>query len=129
DLFDQYQVYRSDWLSDWAVGKDVLRSGDAARPLEPDQLWQAALWRDILADVGSLGSQSGRAAVHARFVDTLRQWKAPEVRPALPRRIVVFGVSALPRQTLEALVEAAAWSQVLVCVHNPCEFYWADIVE
>ncbi|MES2349241.1 MAG: exodeoxyribonuclease V subunit gamma, partial [Pseudomonadota bacterium] len=25
DLFDQYQVYRADWLSDWADGRDQLR--------------------------------------------------------------------------------------------------------
>src|SRR5690606_14412175 len=25
DLFDQYQVYRADWLADWAAGRDVLR--------------------------------------------------------------------------------------------------------
>ena len=26
DLFDQYQVYRADWLEDWAQGRDVLRT-------------------------------------------------------------------------------------------------------
>src|SRR5690606_35193662 len=26
DLYDQYQVYRADWLADWAAGEDVLRS-------------------------------------------------------------------------------------------------------
>ncbi len=25
DLFDEYQVYRADWLADWAAGRDVLR--------------------------------------------------------------------------------------------------------
>ena len=153
DLFDQYQVYRADWLADWAAGNDILRSRAGSRPLDPEQLWQAALWRDILADVGPQGSSSGRAAVHARFVRALRAWQVPHAAhdssgspdspdsfgppgipggadsPDLPRRIVVFGVSALPRQTLEALVEVARWTQVLVCVHNPCEFHWADIVE
>jgi exodeoxyribonuclease V gamma subunit len=38
DLFDQYQVYRADWLSDWAEGRDQLRSarGELA-PLAPEQ--------------------------------------------------------------------------------------------
>ncbi|MDH0704885.1 exodeoxyribonuclease V subunit gamma, partial [Pseudomonas toyotomiensis] len=26
DLFDQYQVYRADWLADWAAGQDRLRT-------------------------------------------------------------------------------------------------------
>jgi len=35
DLFDQYQVYRADWLADWAEGRDQLRtSRDGARPLD-----------------------------------------------------------------------------------------------
>ncbi|MEO6031343.1 MAG: exodeoxyribonuclease V subunit gamma [Burkholderiaceae bacterium] len=26
DLFDQYQVYRPDWLQDWAAGRNILRA-------------------------------------------------------------------------------------------------------
>lgn len=129
DLFDQYQVYRADWLADWAAGEDVLRGPGKPRPLDADQLWQPALWRDILADVGPCGAEQGRAGVHARFLQALRHWPASAGEPEIPRRIVVFGVSSLPRQTLEALLEAAGWAQVLVCVHNPCEYHWADIVE
>lgn len=129
DLFDQYQVYRADWLADWAAGDDVLRTAGGARPLDADQQWQAALWRALVADVGPEAESSARSAVHEHFVHTLRNWPSTAGRPALPRRIVIFGVSSLPRQTLEALVEASAWTQVLVCVHNPCEFHWADIVE
>ena len=41
---------------------------------------------------------------------------------------MVFGISSLPRQSLEVLAGMARWTQVLMCVHNPCEHYWADIV-
>ncbi|HLU00430.1 MAG TPA: exodeoxyribonuclease V subunit gamma [Burkholderiaceae bacterium] len=129
DLFDQYQVYRADWLADWAMGKDQLRGRGEPRPLDPDQCWQAALWRDILADVGEQAADAGRAGVHERFIRVLREWPEQAERPDLPRRIVVFGLSSLPRQSLEALIEVARWVQVLVCVHNPCEYHWADIVE
>lgn len=129
DLFDQYQVYRADWLADWAAGNDVLRGAGQARALDADQCWQAALWREILTDVGPEGRVAGRAVVHARFIHTLRTWQVHAGEPDLPRRIVVFGVSSLPRQALEALVEVGRWTQVLVCVHNPCKFHWADIVE
>ena len=129
DLYDQYQVYRADWLADWAAGDDQLRGHGGIRPLEADQCWQAALWREILSDVGPEAASMGRAGVHERFVQALRHWPAEDGRPDLPRRSVVFGLSSLPRQSLEALIEAARWVQVLVCVHNPCEFYWADIVE
>lgn len=130
DLFDQYQVYRADWLAAWADGEDVLIDAHGAhRPLAEDQRWQAALWRALLADVAGSGAQAdgGRAAVHEAFLERARTWRGP--RPAgLPRRVLVFGISSLPRQSLEVLEVLARWSQVLMCVHNPCEHYWADIV-
>jgi len=36
DLFDQYQVYRADWLDAWAKNRDVLLNARGeARPLDP----------------------------------------------------------------------------------------------
>ncbi|ULR91018.1 exodeoxyribonuclease V subunit gamma [Comamonas sp. B21-038] len=128
DLFDQYQVYRADWLRDWAEGRDQLRSarGDA-KPLEQEQRWQAQLWRSLLDDVGAAGMETSRAAVHQRFV---QYWQSPQARhmPGLPRRVVVFGISSMPAQTLQALAAMSRSSQVLLCVHNPCRHHWSDIV-
>ncbi|PSJ48293.1 exodeoxyribonuclease V subunit gamma [Zobellella taiwanensis] len=127
DLFDQYQVYRADWLAAWAEGRDEivsLRRGRVA--LDPAVRWQPALWRALLADVGERELAGSRAGVHPRFVAELR---AAGRRPAgLPRRVVVFGISSLPAQTLEALAAMARFSQVLLCVHNPCQHHWGDIV-
>ncbi|MET0616527.1 MAG: exodeoxyribonuclease V subunit gamma [Luteibacter sp.] len=128
DLYDQYQVYRADWLDDWAGERDVLRDarGGAPAMAEGDR-WQARLWRRLLDDVGAAEADGHRAAVHERF---LRAVSAAGERPtALPRRIVVFGMSSLPRQTLEALSALARWSQVVLVVMNPCRHYWADIVD
>ena len=70
--------------------------------------------------------------MHEAFLRQVEAWPergAGSERPAgLPRRVVVFGISALPRQSLEVLAALARWTQVLMCVHNPCEHYWADIV-
>lgn len=138
DLFDQYQVYRADWLAAWAEGDNVLIDARGERiPLLDDQRWQAALWQALLADVGSNNgangergdeSKSGRAAVHEVFMRKAADWSDDERPVGLPRRVMVFGISALPRQSLEVLGVVARWTQVLVCVHNPCEHYWADIV-
>ncbi|MCK9987480.1 MAG: exodeoxyribonuclease V gamma subunit [Azoarcus sp.] len=52
DLFDQYQMYRADWLAAWAGGEDVLLTARGARePLPAAQAWQPALWRALLDDV------------------------------------------------------------------------------
>ncbi|GGD07254.1 exodeoxyribonuclease V subunit gamma [Halopseudomonas salina] len=127
DLFDQYQVYRADWLNDWAQGHNrvsLARSG--TRQLEDHELWQPALWRAVLADVGSEHVSNSRAGVHPRALDSLL---TASQRPAgLPRRVIVFGISSLPAQTLEALAALGRFSQVLLAVLNPCQFYWGDIV-
>lgn len=128
DLFDQYQVYRADWLSDWEHGRFELRDElrGPPKPLPVDQRWQARLWQLLLEDVGD-ERHNHRAAVHQAFLERIGTLK--ERPAAMPRRIVVFGISSLPQQTLEALTALARFSQVLLLVANPCRHYWADIIE
>lgn len=127
DLFDQYQVYRADWLEDWAAGRHQLRSvRGEVKPLAAANCWQAELWRALLHDVGAEGMAQSRAGVHQRFIERI---DALEQAPTgLPSRVIVFGISSLPAQALEALAGLARFSQVLLCVHNPCRHHWADIV-
>ncbi|MRW85894.1 exodeoxyribonuclease V subunit gamma [Pseudoduganella sp. FT26W] len=128
DLFDQYQVYRADWLDDWAAGCDQLRNarGDVT-PLPEDRRWQGQLWRAVIADVEPHERGLGRATVHTEFVRASAAGETPLGR--LPRRVVIFGVSALPFQTLQALASLARHTQVLLAVPNPCQYYWGDIIE
>ncbi|WP_205964307.1 exodeoxyribonuclease V subunit gamma [Ramlibacter agri] len=128
DLFDQYQVYRADWLAEWAAGTDYIDTSRQGRLLVPrEQMWQPQLWRALLKDVGAAGAASSRAEVHRRFLLAARDWTGE--RPAqLPRRVCVFGVSSLPQQALEVLAALARFTQVLLTVHNPCEHDWSHIV-
>ncbi|MFP4683813.1 MAG: exodeoxyribonuclease V subunit gamma [Ectothiorhodospira sp.] len=128
DLLDQYQVYRADWLDDWARGRDRIRDARGGwHPLDGEgNHWQPALWRALLADMGSGAGAASRAGIHTRFMERVPHL---ETRPTgLPRRVMVFGVSALPAQMLEALEGISRFTQVLLCVHNPCRHYWADII-
>ncbi|NJD05577.1 MAG: exodeoxyribonuclease V subunit gamma [Methylococcaceae bacterium] len=128
DLLDQYQVYRADWLDDWEQGADQLRDAfGQSGPLPPDQAWQPQLWRALIADLPEPLRQNSRALLHRRFLKRLRE--LPERPAGLPRRIVVFGISSLPQQSLAALAELGRFCQILLCVQNPCRYYWADIVE
>lgn len=129
DLFDQYQIYRADWLQDWAQGHDYLRSQRGNVPLAPDQQWQAALWRLIVADIPQALQATSRAAVHQIFVDAAKKLN-PDSRPAgVPRRILVFGISSMPQQMLDVLAALSSCVQIVLCVHNPCRHYWGDIIE
>ncbi|GAB3400763.1 exodeoxyribonuclease V subunit gamma [Massilia agilis] len=128
DLFDQYQVYRADWLADWELGRDQLRRpGGEPMPLPPDQRWQAQLWRAVHASLDAALRDTGRATIHERFVAASSAGLAPAGH--LPRRVVLFGMSALPYQTLQAIAALSRYTQVLLAVPNPCQFYWGDIIE
>jgi exodeoxyribonuclease V gamma subunit len=126
DLFDQYQVYRADWLEAWAEGHEgLLDAQGRLTPLPPELIWQPRLWQALQADVGE-ASCTSRAAVHQRFLDAAATRKE---RPAdLPPRVMVFGLSSLPKQSLEVLLAISRWTQVVLCVNNPCEHYWANIL-
>jgi exodeoxyribonuclease V gamma subunit len=135
DLFDQYQVYRADWLAAWAAGEDVqIDARNHRTPLPDEYRWQAALWRALLEDVGAHGpagvdmAKAGRAAVHEAFMREAAARPEHDRPENLPRRVIIFGVSSLPRQAVEVLAALSRWTQVLMCVHNPCAHYWADIV-
>ncbi|MDX1459104.1 MAG: exodeoxyribonuclease V subunit gamma, partial [Marinobacter sp.] len=133
DLFDQYQVYRADWLDRWQQGRDVIIvRGGQEQALPAEQLWQPALWRQLERDIES-GSSSdngaSRAEIHTRFL-AAASTLTPANRPqGVPRRLIVFGVSSLPQQTLEVLSRLGQCCQVILCIHNPSQYYWADIVE
>ena len=97
DLFDQYQVYRSDWLTDWAAGIDQLRqlegqpaiSTQKAEGREHTIAWQAALWRLLIADIGAEAVHSSRAAVHPRFIAAMKNLEhTPEIGRASCRERV-----------------------------------------
>lgn len=129
DLLDQYQIYRADWLQDWTRGVDCITRNNQVSDLPAEQGWQAALWRRLLDDIAPRARNSGRAQVHQQFLDACSTLTA-ETRPAsLPRRVVIFGLSSLPRQSLEVLAAIARCTQVVLCVHNPCQHYWGDIIE
>lgn len=129
DVLDGYQSYRADWLADWAAGRNVLHHNGVRKPLPPEHLWQAQLWQLLQQDVQQtqapeLASQChSRAEVHERF---MRQLKNTDARPpaGLPPRIVVFGISNLPMQVVEALAALGRWSQIILMVQNPCQAYW-----
>jgi exodeoxyribonuclease V gamma subunit len=129
DVFDGYQSYRADWLSDWAQGQYVLQHQGERHAMPPDQVWQAQLWQMLQQDV--LQTQSpelvsqclSRADVHSQFMHKVQQ--AGALKPeGLPPRIVVFGISNLPMQVVEALAALGRWSQVIMMVQNPCQEYW-----
>lgn len=128
DLYDQYQVYRADWLTLWEQNKAQIHTHMGLQALSETQQWQASFWRVLLEDVGAMAANTSRASVHQQLLNVHQAQQAPQNIELLPKRVFVFGVSSLSKQTLQALHAVSRYSQVIFCVVNPCQYYWADIV-
>jgi exodeoxyribonuclease V gamma subunit len=128
DLFDQYQIYRADWLAIWESGKDQLQLADGRlTDLPAEQRWQPQLWRAVLSTLDERERQSIRPQLHQRAVQRLQSNEAFPHKVA--QRVIVFGMSHMPYTTLEALAALSAHSQVMLAIPNPCQFYWGDIMD
>ena len=128
DLFDQYQVYRPDWLVAWAAGQDVLAApGRPDLVVPPDQQWQPLLWRAVIATLDARELSAIRPLIHQRALDALLSGAEP-LQP-VARRVVLFGTSHVALPVLQTLAALATHTQVLLAIPNPCRFHWADIME
>jgi len=128
DLYDLYQIYRADWLESWALGKrTVFTAQGQSKALEQGQEWQAELWQNVLEELNTQQRQSVRSVMHSEAMKVLRGLEtAPQ---QWPRRLIVFGVNALPLQVLEFLAQMSKFTQVILCVNSPCQYHWADIMQ
>ncbi|WP_423060877.1 exodeoxyribonuclease V subunit gamma [Citrobacter portucalensis] len=119
DLFDQYLVYRPDWLTQWEAGRLVEGLGES-------QVWQAPLWKALVEYTAELGQPRWhRANLYQRFIQTLEN--ASECPQGLPCRVFICGISALPPVYLQALQALGKHIDIHLLFTNPCRYYWGDI--
>jgi exodeoxyribonuclease V gamma subunit len=107
DCFDQYLIYRPDWIEKWEAGQD--------------DHWQAELWRRL----GHSG-EAHRVQVQHRFRIALDHGEVNRRR--LPERVAIVGIAALPPLYLELLAGLARYLDVHLFLLNPCQEYWGDIL-
>lgn len=107
DLFDQYLVYRPDWISQWEQGQK--------------ENWQAALWWCLT---------SPHALHRARVQQTFSQkLKNLNERPSgFPSRFACFGIASLPMTHLESFLQLANFCHIDFYLLNPCRQYWGMIM-
>ncbi|MGH8477138.1 MAG: exodeoxyribonuclease V subunit gamma, partial [Methylococcales bacterium] len=103
-VFDRYQFYRPDWISDWCAGKDCV--------------WQALLWRELIETIQSLH----RIEVIDAVLASLNQ---PASNQRLPERVSLFAISSLAPLFVDVIHHLARHTRVLLFLHSPSEHYWA----
>ncbi|MDE1514849.1 exodeoxyribonuclease V subunit gamma [Vibrio sp. dsl-7] len=119
DIFDGYLVYRPDWILSWQAGEEVAE-------LAGQHPWQAILWRELYASTREQGhSIYHRANLYQRFIDQLASGELD--RSQWPKRLFIFGISALPPRYIDALHAMGEHIDVHLMLSNPCQHYWGDI--
>lgn len=111
DVFDQYLLYRDDWLAAWERGELC--------DLGPDEAWQALLWAELTKD-----GHPHRARLLGELLARLH---GDAVIEGLPERLLVFGISSLPPHHLRVLEGLARHADVVICALNPCREAWGEI--
>ncbi len=125
DIFDQYLVYRPQWINAWETDQ-------VAPDWVDQQAWQPILWRALRQKINTEFDDSQgtkpyhRAALYADLIATLQQSTSI---PVLPKRLFVFGISAMAPEYLRALIELGKHVEVHLFLTNPCGAFWDDIVD
>lgn len=106
DVYDQYLVYRPDWVLGWQSGAE--------------EHWQAALWRELCQ-----GQEPHRAQLLQELIAQLRE--APPPPGVLPERLTLFGIATLPEPYVALLDALGRHCEVHVFALNPSAEYWGEI--
>lgn len=110
DLFDQYLVYRPDWLIAWERDETATD-------------WQAILWRRLVEGAG------GEFHLAHAWTKLRAMRHVPEAEAArLPSRLCVFGISSLPPLFLQVLRAYASAGELHLFLLQPTGQYWGDLV-
>ncbi|WP_299006252.1 exodeoxyribonuclease V subunit gamma [uncultured Shewanella sp.] len=122
DIFDQYLVYRPDWIAAW-------ENNEAPLSLSEEQAWQPELWRALIDfNANELQqSQYHRANLHHALFTALDDPNTD--LSGLPQRLFVFGISSMAPQTLEVIHYLAKRIDVIMLSLSPCQHYWGDIID
>ncbi|MDH5591919.1 MAG: exodeoxyribonuclease V subunit gamma [Gammaproteobacteria bacterium] len=110
DTFDQYLMYRPDWIHSWEQGQT------------PN--WQAKLWRRLTEGDDKPKHRANLLQQLQAMLSTAKE------RPAgLPSRLAIFGISALPPVYMDLLELMARYCDITLFFLSPSEEYWGDLVD
>ncbi|MFT6991693.1 MAG: exodeoxyribonuclease V gamma subunit, partial [Paraglaciecola sp.] len=129
DVYDQYLVYRPDWILHWENGQnDLPDTNDLS--ISESHPWQPILWRALVTNSQTLGeSPFHRANLHHTLLEALHSSVNQQTEATNKKPLMVFGISAMPMQQLEVLSALAETRDVLIFWFNPSQHYWGDIVD
>ena len=110
-LFDQYMTTRQAMLARWEAFQPFSLSA-----FQPDESWQAELWRDLT---------KGRSDYFSALC-----WKAGvrgQESGVRKRKFYFFGIDTLPQCHVDVVMRLAQEAEVYFFMFNPCATLWDDV--
>ena len=105
-LFDQYSIYRPEFIDEWQNGRETH--------------WQAELWRATMTD--------GLACQGKYLYELMQALQSPRLdRRKLPERVCVFAATSLPPVYVRVFEALGRLVPVSLFWLAPCREYWGDI--
>ncbi len=110
DLYEQYLIYRPDWVRRWDEGHDSH--------------WQAKLWRQLRQVIDQpcrLEMFDRLKRITQQDIDSLRR------SGKLPQQLSLFGIPSLPPLFIDSFRVLSNFIDVDIYSLNPCADYWGDL--
>lgn len=117
NIFDQYQLMRSEMLAKWEQGQRVTS--------HPAEVWQMDLWRRLAGQVTTEHGRIHRGELFRQVSERLAMGN--DLAPLLPKRISAVGLHTMPPLYLEYLNRLAQHMDVHLLMLSPCRHYWGDV--
>ena len=108
DLFEQYLIYRPDWITQWESNN-----------ITKEHTWQAKLWIKIVEH-----QKNHTVKLIEMAIPLLEKG---DIELDIPKSFCIFGVNALPPVWMNFLVALSTHTDIHLFHLNPCVEYWGDI--
>ena len=124
DLFEQYLVFRPDWIDCWQSGNYIQNSLNEleSKNLQPNfnsmEEWQAKLWFLLVEHQDYNPIKLLELAKH----------NLESYRHVIPKRLCFFGINAMAPMWLSFINALSEITEVHFFHLNPCVDYWGDIL-
>ena len=119
-LYDQYMVYRQDWIDCWTAGRKAsVKPGSFEALGSVHEEWQMAIWQELC-----LQSNDSFQRTLMNFISR-RDFSREQLK--LPEKISIFGVTNMPAVFIDFFEALSAVCELRFFYLNPCAEYWGDI--
>lgn len=110
DVYEQYLLYRPDWLFKWEANERAA--------FDDMEIWQSEIWRILVSN-----QPLHPARLHQMTLEALAAGNVPS---KLPKRVIVFAINTMAPQLIAFFDALAQHIDIHIFHLNPSVNYWGE---